>query len=152
MKDEKNKTGKNNNIKDTLRNMAGIYLLYIAYKMISDIVKGVNTTIKPALGISIAVVFAAFGIYIIIDSYKKMKRDKQKQIDEAKAEAKAAAEAKEAEQSGNLLEAEGNNADKGTENDAGMGNADGGIAEDEEYPGDIENSDTDLNSDEEGKD
>jgi type VI protein secretion system component VasK len=117
MKNEKNKSGKPNNIKDTIRNMAALYLIYLAYKMISDIVKGNVTDIKPALGISIAIVFAAFGIIFIINSYKKAKRDKKRQLEEAQAEAQAEAEAKKAENnSSNLLEAQDHEADKDIEN------------------------------------
>lgn len=111
MKDEKNKSVKTNNFKDTIRNIAGLYLIYLAYKIISDIIKGNITDINPALGISTAVIFAAFGIYIIIDSYKRMKREKKKQQEEAEAEVqakvKAETEAKDTEKnSGNLSEAE----------------------------------------------
>lgn len=94
MKDEKNKSRKNSEIRDTIRNIAGFYLIYLAYKMISDIVNGKFTDVNPTIGVIIAIAFAAFGIFIIIDSYKRMKREKARQLEEAKAEAQAEAQAK----------------------------------------------------------
>lgn len=86
MNENKNKPVRNNSLRYNFRMIAGFYLLYLTYKMIADIVNGVATAIKPVFGILIAVAFAAFGIFIIIDAYKKMKQEKKKQQEDAEAE------------------------------------------------------------------